>query len=63
MGTLREGAPVTIAVVSAVIGVLPCCWRCEDKLVVWPEGCVDGTCRVYMADEGGIIGNVMDDLA
>jgi len=28
-----------------------------------PEGCVSVTCRVYMADEGGIISNYMDDLA
>jgi len=63
LGTLREGAPVTIAVVSTAMGVSPCCWRCEDKLAVWPEGCVDGTCRFYMADEGGIIRNVISDLA
>jgi hypothetical protein len=29
---------------------------------VWPEGCVGVTCRVYMADEVGIISNVMSDL-
>jgi hypothetical protein len=30
---------------------------------VWPEGCVGVTCRIYMAGEGGMIGNVMSDLA
>jgi hypothetical protein len=34
LGALREGAPVAIAVVSTAMGVLPCCWRCEDKLAV-----------------------------
>ena len=63
LGNIREGAPGTIAVVSTAMGVSPCCWRCEDKLAVWPEGCVDGTCRFYMADEGGIIRNVISDLA
>jgi hypothetical protein len=48
---------------SCVDGHAPCCWRCEDKLAVWPEGCVDGTCRFYMPDEGGIIRNVTSDLA
>ena len=28
-----------------------------------PGGGVSGTCRVYMAEEGGINRNVIDDLA
>jgi hypothetical protein len=28
-----------------------------------PGGGVNGTCRVYMTEEVGIIRNVMDDLA
>jgi hypothetical protein len=28
-----------------------------------PEGGVGGTCRVYIAEEGGIIRNFMSDLA
>ena len=63
LGAMREVVPVTIAVVSTAMGVSLCCWRCEDKLAVWPEGCVDGICRFYMADEGGIIRNVISDLA
>ena len=34
LGKLREGIPVTIAVVSTAMGVSPCFGRCEDKLVV-----------------------------
>ena len=28
-----------------------------------PEGGVNGTCRVYMAEKGGIIRKIMGDLA
>ena len=42
-----------------VRGGLPCCWCWEDKLECVSGGGVNGTCRVYIAEEVGINRNVM----
>jgi hypothetical protein len=52
-----------IAVVSTALGASPCCRCCEDELECVPGGGVNGTCRVYIAEKGGINRNVMSDLA
>ena len=63
MGTLREGVPVTTAVVSTAMGVHLVIDAVKISWVCVPGGGGSGTCRVYMAEEVGINRNVIDDLA